>query len=151
MDKTLCNRTLAELAAGLKRGEFTSCDIVNAALEAVRTRDPQIRAFLEVSAENALREAEAADARRKSGKTLSEWDGIPVGIKDNIAVKGERLSCASKLLAPVKSPYDATAIQNLRRFGFIPFGRLNMDEFAMGSAKYPDLAASARSSSSRLF
>ena len=134
MDKTLCNRTLAELAAGLKRGEFTSCDIVDAALEAVKTRDAEIRAFLEVSAENALREAVAADARRKNGQPLSEWDGIPIGIKDNIAVKGERLSCASKLLAPVKSPYDATAIKNLRRFGFIPFGRLNMDEFAMGSS-----------------
>ena len=134
MEKTLCSRTLAELSSGLKAREFSSADIVRSALDAVETRDREVKAFLGVSAENALREAEASDARRAKGEVLSEWDGIPVGIKDNIAVKGERLSCASKLLEPVVSPYDATAITNLRRRGFIPFGRLNMDEFAMGSS-----------------
>ena len=134
MEKTLCSRTLRELAEGLKKGEFSSTEIVRSALDAVKTRDGEVKAFLEVSPERALKEAELADARRAGGQPLSEWDGIPVGIKDNIAVEGERLSCASKLLAPVRAPYDATAIKNLRKYGFIPFGRLNMDEFAMGSS-----------------
>ena len=134
MDKTLSCRTLTELAAGLKAREFSSADIVRSALEAVRTRDGEVKAFLAVAAENALREAAESDARRAQGEEKSEWDGIPIGIKDNIAVEGERLSCASKLLAPVRAPYDATAIKNLRKYGFIPFGRLNMDEFAMGSS-----------------
>ena len=134
MNNELSSRTLSELAAGLSRGEFTSREIVESALEAIRSRDAGIRAFLEVSGENVLREADESDARRRAGRARSEWDGIPVGIKDNIAVRGERLSCASKLLEPVKSPYDATAVVNLRRKGFIPFGRLNMDEFAMGSS-----------------
>ncbi|MBP5531476.1 MAG: Asp-tRNA(Asn)/Glu-tRNA(Gln) amidotransferase subunit GatA, partial [Lentisphaeria bacterium] len=134
MEKNLSSRTLAELASGLKAGEFSSADIVRSALDAVKTRDTEVKAFLGVTPELALREAEAADAHRAKGELRSEWDGIPVGIKDNIAVKGEKLSCASKLLAPVVSPYDATAIVNLRKFGFIPFGRLNMDEFAMGSS-----------------
>ncbi|MBQ6351770.1 MAG: Asp-tRNA(Asn)/Glu-tRNA(Gln) amidotransferase subunit GatA [Lentisphaeria bacterium] len=130
----LCSRTLSELAAGLKSREFSSVEIVRSALDAVGSRDTEVKAFLGVSPEHALREAEAADARRAKGEALSAWDGIPIGIKDNIAVKGERLSCASKLLEPVVSPYDATAVVNLRKRGFIPFGRLNMDEFAMGSS-----------------
>jgi len=134
MEKMLCSRTLSELAAGLKSREFSSVEIVRSALDAVGSRDTEVKAFLGVSPEHALREAEAADARRAKGEALSAWDGIPIGIKDNIAVKGERLSCASKLLEPVVSPYDATAVVNLRRRGFIPFGRLNMDEFAMGSS-----------------
>ena len=134
MEKTLCSKTLSELASGLGSREFSSADIVRDAVAAVEKRDGEIKAFLGVTPENALREAEAADARRAKGEEKSEWDGIPIGIKDNIAVKGERLSCASKLLAPVVSPYDATAVANLRKAGFIPFGRLNMDEFAMGSS-----------------
>ncbi|MBO5822877.1 MAG: inorganic diphosphatase [Lentisphaeria bacterium] len=69
-----------------------------------------------------LASAAAADERRAKGEALSEFDGIPVGIKDNICVKGERCSCASKLLENLISPYDATAVERLRKQGFIPFG-----------------------------
>ena len=65
---------------------------------------------------------------------LSRYDGIPIGIKDCIVAEGETCSCASKILEPVVSPYDSTAVARLRAQGFIPFGRLNMDEFAMGSS-----------------
>lgn len=68
------------------------------------------------------------------GKQLSEFDGIPIGIKDNICIKGERVSCGSKILENFISPYDATAITKLREKGFIFFPGLNMDEFAMGSS-----------------
>ena len=88
MDKTLSGRTLAELAAGLKTREFSSADIVRSALDAVENRDQEVKAFLGVTPENALREADAADARRARGEARSEWDGIPIGIKDNIAVRG---------------------------------------------------------------
>ena len=116
--------SLDKLAAGLAAGEFSSAELAQECLNRVAARDGRVRAFLEIDADRVLAAAAESDKRRAAGNPLSAWDGIPIGIKDNIAVKGERLSCASKLLAPVVSPYDATAVANLRKAGFIPFGRL---------------------------
>ena len=126
--------TLHDLAAGLEKKEFSSRELCQEYLKRIDARDGEIGAFLALDREHMLDAADAADARRAAGKPLSEFDGLPVAIKDNIAVKGERCSCASKLLEPVISPYDATAVTGLKKRGFIPFGRLNMDEFAMGSS-----------------
>ncbi len=126
--------TLPDLSAALREGNFTSTELCTDLISRIRRCDEKISAFLNIDEAAVLSAASAADERRKQGKALSDYDGIPVGIKDNIAVKGEGISCASKILAPVKSPYDATAIAKLRAQGFIPFGRLNMDEFAMGSS-----------------
>ena len=91
-------------------------------------------AHLSVNAEGALKQAAASDLRRSENKALSELDGVCVGIKDNIAVKGEPLGAASKILEGFVSPYDAHVIERLKRAGAIIVGRLNCDEFAMGSS-----------------
>lgn len=132
-DKLNC-KTVHELSEGLAQKRWSSVEIVQDCLDAVRSGDDRIHAFLKFDAEDALHEAALADERRAAGKARSAYDGIPVGIKDNIAVRGATVSCASKLLENVVSPYDAAAVVNLRAKGFIPFGRLNMDEFAMGSS-----------------
>ena len=126
--------TVKGLAEQLAAGKITSTDIVKECLARVAARDGEVKAFLEIDEAGVLAAAAESDARRVAGKALSAYDGIPVGIKDCIAVKGERCSCASKLLEPVKSPFDSTAVARLKAAGFIPFGRLNMDEFAMGSS-----------------
>ena len=126
--------TVHALAEGLAEKRFSAVEIAQDCLDAVKNGDDKIHAFLKVDAEDILREAKASDERRAKGEARSEYDGIPVGIKDNIAVRNATVSCASQLLENVVSPYDATAVANLRKKGFIPFGRLNMDEFAMGSS-----------------
>ena len=126
--------TIARAAAAMAKGELSSRELVTAYLNAVADKDVKINAFLKTDAEKLLALADASDARRKAGNALSEWDGIPIGIKDCIVVEGETCSCASKLLENVVSPYDSTAVARLKKLGFIPFGRLNMDEFAMGSS-----------------
>ena len=126
--------TLHSLADALKNKEFSAIELCQEYLKQIDARDGEIGAFLEIDRENMLNAARASDERRAAGAVLSDFDGLPIAVKDNIAVKGERCSCASKLLEPVKSPYDATAVSGLKKQGFIPFGRLNMDEFAMGSS-----------------
>ena len=126
--------TIARAAAAMAKGELSSRELVTAYLNAVADKDVKVNAFLKTDAEKLLALADATDARRKAGNALSEWDGIPIGIKDCIVVEGETCSCASKLLENVVSPYDSTAVARLKKLGFIPFGRLNMDEFAMGSS-----------------
>ena len=126
--------SLRQLSAGLRSGEFSSEELCREYLKNIDARDEVIGAFLDIDRQHMLEAAKAADVRRGKGEGLGEYDGIPIAVKDNICIKDERCSCASKLLEPVRSPYDATAITGLRRKGFIPFGRLNMDEFAMGSS-----------------
>ncbi len=126
--------TIAELAAELAAGRLSSAVLVEECLRRVDERDGEIKAFLAIDRDHVRQAAKESDARRAAGKELSSYDGIPVGIKDCIATKGEPLTAASKILAPVVSPYDSTVVAKLRNAGFIPFGRLNMDEFAMGSS-----------------
>ncbi|MDD3153811.1 MAG: Asp-tRNA(Asn)/Glu-tRNA(Gln) amidotransferase subunit GatA [Victivallaceae bacterium] len=133
-EKNLSGLPLSRLSEGLCSGAFSSVELVRDCLAAADRLDGGIRSFIEIDRENVLQAAAASDERRAKHAQLSVYDGIPFGVKDCIAVKGERLSCASKLLAPVKSPYDATVIARLKAQGFVPFGRLNMDEFAMGSS-----------------
>jgi len=130
----LKNASLHTLAEQLNAGEFSSVELCNGYFANIDKRESEIGAFLALDREAVIAGAKAADERRAAGKALSEFDGIPIGIKDNIAVKNEQCSCASRILEPVRSPYDATAVEKLRKMGFIPFGRLNMDEFAMGSS-----------------
>lgn len=126
--------TLHALADDLEKKVISSVELNKSLIKKVQEEDTTIGAFLSLDEEAILAAAQAADDRRAQGKALSKYDGIPIGIKDNIAVTGEKLSCASKILEPVVSPYDATVTTRLKEQGFIPFGRLNMDEFAMGSS-----------------
>ncbi|MBO5722081.1 MAG: Asp-tRNA(Asn)/Glu-tRNA(Gln) amidotransferase subunit GatA [Lentisphaeria bacterium] len=125
---------IAEAAAALANGSVSSVQLVEEVISAVTQRDGAIKAFLKLDAEKVRAMAAESDARRAAGKALSEYDGIPIGIKDCIVTKDETCACASRILENVVSPYDSTAVAKLKALGFIPTGRLNMVEFAMGSS-----------------
>lgn len=125
---------LSKLSEQLKSGEVTAESLLSQVLESIQKTNPKLNAFIEVESEQALKAASEADKRRASGSPLSDYDGIPIGIKDNIAQMGRKVECCSKILKDYVSPYSATVIQKLESAGMIPIGRLNMDEFAMGSS-----------------
>ena len=130
----LCSKPVAELLSLLCSGQATSVEITQAYLNAIAARDEQVHAYLEVYAQDALSQAAASDARRAAGRPLSPLDGVPVAVKDNMVMEGRVCSCASKMLASFRSPYDATVIQKVKAAGMPILGRLNMDEFAMGGS-----------------
>jgi aspartyl-tRNA(Asn)/glutamyl-tRNA(Gln) amidotransferase subunit A len=123
----LTRLTLSEIQAGFRAKTFRPSDILRALEARIQTVEPTLQAFLSRDFEAALRRAEEADVSLPLG-------GIPIGIKDVINVKGDPCTCASKILQGYIAPYDATVVARLRAAGAIPFGRLNMDEFAMGSS-----------------
>jgi len=125
-----------ELREKLARGQASCREITQTCLDRIATVDDGIHAFLNHDPADALRQADEADRALREGVTHKERPllGIPIGIKDVIAVKGQPLTCGSKILGKFVSPYDATVIQKLRAAGAVIFGRLNMDEFAMGSS-----------------
>lgn len=127
-------KTITELSAMLATGETTSVEITQAVIDRTVAVDDQVKAFLSTNAADALEQAKASDERRAAGKSLGPLDGIPIGIKDTLAVKDQPLRCASKMLEDYVSPFDATCIVKLREAGAVIWGRLNMDEFAMGSS-----------------
>lgn len=129
----LNTKTISELADLLERGECSSVEIVNDVLAAIDERDDRIGAYLTINREEALAQAEAADRARADGKT-GRLLGIPLAIKDLLNVKGQSCTCASKILEGYTAPYDATVIAKLREAGVVLLGRVNMDEFAMGSS-----------------
>jgi aspartyl-tRNA(Asn)/glutamyl-tRNA(Gln) amidotransferase subunit A len=118
--------------AELRRGTFSSVDLTRAVLDAMAARDGEIRAYLWVDPEDALRQAAAADRARADGADGALL-GIPLAIKDVLNVTGQPCTCASRILQGYVAPYDATAIARLRAAGALFVGRTNMDEFAMGS------------------
>ena len=134
MSNDLHYKTLTELQALLSGGELSSVDLTQALITRKEAVDPQVRAFNSLNKEGALAQAEASDKRRAAGESLGQLDGIPVGLKDVISVKDRPLTCSSKMLENFVSPYDSTVSQKLKDAGAVLFGRLNMDEFAMGSS-----------------
>ena len=127
-------KTITELAAMLSAGETTSAAITQAVIDRTVAVEDRVKAFLHTDAEDALIQAKASDERRAAGKAIGPLYGIPVGIRDILAVKDQPLRCASKMLENYVSPFDATCIVKLRSAGAVIWGRLNMDEFAMGSS-----------------
>jgi aspartyl-tRNA(Asn)/glutamyl-tRNA(Gln) amidotransferase subunit A len=125
--------TIAEVAARLDRREVSAREVLTACLERIRRVDSRLHAFLALDEADALTQAEAADRRLAAGER-GPLLGVPIACKDVIAVRNQRLSCASRILENFVSPYDATVTEKLRAAGAVIFGRLNMDEFAMGSS-----------------
>ena len=121
------------IAADVSARRRSAVEVTREALERIAASDGAIGAFLEVTADQALAEARASDARVAAGESLT-LAGVPVAIKDNMWVAGRTATCGSKILQGYRPPGDATAIARLRREGAVFVGRANMDEFAMGSS-----------------
>lgn len=125
--------TISELSQKLAKREVSAREIMQSCLDQIQRVEGQLHAFISYNAEDALAQADTADKALAAG-ARQPLLGIPVGMKDVLAVKDHPLNCGSKILGNFTSLYDATAVSKLREAGAIIFGRLNMDEFAMGSS-----------------
>ena len=123
-----------ELAKKIHQGETTAVELTQQALDAIAATDDRVNAYISVTADLALEKAAEVDKRIKAGDIRSPLAGIPIGIKDNLCLKGTKTTCASTMLKNFVSPYTATAVQRILDADLIPVGKCNMDEFAMGSS-----------------
>ncbi len=134
MSEPLFSRTIVELAGLLEAKSISSVELTGAVVARTKAVDDRVKAFNSFDEADALAQAAASDARRAGGQARGPLDGIPIGLKDVIAVTGQPLTASSKMLANFVSPYDATVTQKLKQAGAVIWGRLNLDEFAMGSS-----------------
>ncbi len=130
----LLSRSIVDLGAALARGEASSEEVTRAALARIAATDGALHAFLAVEEEGALADARASDARRARGEARSPLDGVPVALKDIFLTRGTETTAGSRILAGFVPPFDATVVERLRAAGAVRLGKLNMDEFAMGSS-----------------
>ncbi len=117
----------------LDKGEISAVELASKYLAEIDSKNKELNAFLSVNQERALDEAKEADKKIKEGKA-SMLTGIPIAIKDNILVKGDKCTAGSKILENFTAPYNATVIERLYREGAVLLGKTNLDEFAMGSS-----------------
>src|SRR5260370_1043085 len=130
----MSEHTAVELLPLLDRGEISSESLTGQFLQAIRERDPKVKAFLQVDEPRALEQARSVDARRKRGEPLGPLAGIPIAVKDVLCTAGQRTTCGSKILQNFVPPYDAHVITRLKQADAVILGKTNMDEFAMGSS-----------------
>lgn len=125
--------TALELGKAIKSKEISVKEAVISVFDAIEKKDKDINAYVSLCKEEALKKAEEIQAKIDDGSLTSPIAGVPVSIKDNICTKGIKTTCSSKILGDFKPPYNATVIERLENAGAIVIGKLNMDEFAMGS------------------
>jgi aspartyl-tRNA(Asn)/glutamyl-tRNA(Gln) amidotransferase subunit A len=125
--KDLPALSIAELQLLLRRREVSAREVINALRERIESVDGEIGAYLSLDLDAAMQEAERANVNLPLG-------GVPIAIKDIINVMGQPCTCGSRILNGYRAPYDATVVEKLRAAGAIPFGKTNLDEFAMGSS-----------------
>ena len=139
MNSDLFQLTARQMLAGLRSGEFSTRELLAAHLQLIEELDPRLHAFITLEPERAFRQADEADAlyaKARAGKVVSlpPLLGLPIAVKDLIAVAGMRCTCGSRILDDFVSPFTATAVQRLIDAGAIVVGKTNTDEFAMGSS-----------------
>ncbi|MGB9792149.1 MAG: Asp-tRNA(Asn)/Glu-tRNA(Gln) amidotransferase subunit GatA [Thermacetogeniaceae bacterium] len=126
--------TAHELADYIQKGELSAEEVTKAVFSRIHDVEGDIQAYVTLTEELAYAQARRVDERRRAGEKLRPLAGIPVGIKDNICTKGIRTTCSSRMLENFVPPYNATVIERLDAEGAVITGKLNMDEFAMGSS-----------------
>ena len=126
--------TVHELQEKIKNKELTVTEITNAYIDRINEKEKDVNAFITLLTEDASKKAKEIEEKINNGEINSDLAGITIGIKDNICTKGVRTTCASKMLENFISPYNATIAQKLDDAGLINLGKMNMDEFAMGSS-----------------
>ncbi|QDS99670.1 Asp-tRNA(Asn)/Glu-tRNA(Gln) amidotransferase subunit GatA [Adhaeretor mobilis] len=131
---SLLDRSACQLLADLKAGEISSVELTQASLDRIEAADEKVGAFLQQSGRAALAAAEQIDVRRAAGEQLGILAGLPVAVKDVLCDSTTTTTCASKMLANFRPPYDSTVVAKLRSADAVLVGRTNMDEFAMGGS-----------------
>ena len=126
--------SIGDIRNSIESGERKASAIAEASFEKIKARDPQIHAYLSTSRERALEQASRIDDLAAKGKPLPVLAGVPVGIKDVLTIEGLQATAGSKILEGYRAPYTATAVQKLETAGAVVLGKLNCDEFAMGSS-----------------
>jgi aspartyl-tRNA(Asn)/glutamyl-tRNA(Gln) amidotransferase subunit A len=127
-------KSARELSAALNAKEVSAVEVAQAMLDRADEVDPKIHAFLKRTDEIALEQAKAADERRAKGETQSAFDGVPIAYKDIFCTKGVTTTMGSKILENFVPPYSATVVERCEAAGLTMLGKLNLDEFAMGSS-----------------
>ncbi|KAM9676475.1 glutamyl-tRNA(Gln) amidotransferase subunit A, mitochondrial isoform 2-T2 [Dama dama] len=128
----MLGRTLREVSAALKQGQVTPTELCQQCLSLIK-KTKFLNAYITVSEEVALKQAEESEKRYKKGHSLGDLDGIPVAVKDNFSTSGIETTCASNMLKGYVPPYNATVVQKLLDQGALLMGKTNLDEFAMGA------------------
>ena len=126
--------TVHELQEKLKNKELTITEITQAYVDRINEKEKDVEAFVTTLTDEALAQAKDVQAKVESGKIKGELAGIPIGIKDNLCTKGIRTTCSSRMLEDFIAPYNATIVEKVNNENMINLGKLNMDEFAMGSS-----------------
>lgn len=129
----MSNITIAEISKNLASGKYSSVEITQDFLQRIKQNDKAINSFITVTEEQALAQAKAADEQRQNGNA-SVLTGVPIAHKDNYCTDGVLTSCGSKMLSNFVAPYNATVVERFNEAGTVSLGKLNMDEFAMGSS-----------------
>jgi aspartyl-tRNA(Asn)/glutamyl-tRNA(Gln) amidotransferase subunit A len=127
-------KSLAELRAGITSGSTKASDLAANYYSRIEKINPQLNVYLSLTKERALEQAARVDAAAAKGDPLGPLAGVPVGIKDVLVVKGAPATAGSKILKGYEPPYDATAVTRLEEAGAVLLGKINCDEFAMGSS-----------------
>lgn len=131
---TLTQLSATELLADLSAGRVSSVEVTQAFVDQIEAHDQKVGAFLRFDGSLALEQAQRIDRRRAAGEQLGKLAGLPVAVKDLLCSRGEKTTCASRILENFVAPYDATAVAKLKAADAVLIGRTNLDEFAMGGS-----------------
>src|SRR3989339_1219470 len=130
----MIDKTAHELHDLLIKKKISSVELAEKVFLRIESVEPQIKAYITLTKDEAIKQAEAADKRLKENKNVTLLTGIPIAVKDNMCTKGILTTCSSRILANYIAPYDATVVKKIKQAGAVIVGKTNMDEFAMGSS-----------------